>query len=135
MEKMKIKKFGSWMENKTLMQILSLLLAIILWFFVAVTQDPTRTDRVENVEVITGLSQNQINQGLSIISKSNDTVSFDATGKRSLVTGVRGNYYAKLSLDEITTPGKYNITPEISRPDGVYVSNVTPSVIEVYVDK
>lgn len=131
MEKRKIK----WFDNKNLVKITSLLLAIMLWLYVAVTQDPTRTDRVENVEVICGLSQNQINQGLSIISKSNDTVYFEATGKRSLVTGVRGSYSAKLDLEDITAPGKYNITPEISRPDDVYISGVTPSVIEVYVDK
>ncbi len=135
MEKRKLSNFGKWMDNKNLLKIVSLVLAIMLWLYVAVTQDPTRTDRVENVEVICGLSQNQINQGLSIISKSNDTVAFEATGKRSLVTGVRGNYYAKLDLEDISAPGKYNITPEISRPDGVYISSVTPSVIEVYVDK
>ena len=131
MEKRKVK----WLDNKSLLKITSLLLAVMLWLYVAVTQDPTRTDRVENVEVICGLSQYQINEGLSIISKSTPTVSFEATGKRSLVTGVRGTYYAKLDLDDITTPGKYNITPQISKPDGVYISSLTPSVIEVYVDK
>lgn len=135
MEKRKLTGLGKWMDNKNLTKIVSVVLAIMLWLYVAVTQDPTRTDRVENVEVICGLSQNQINQGLSIISKSNDTVYFEATGKRSLVTGVRGNYYAKLDLDDIAAPGKYNITPEISRPDGVYISGVSPSVVEVYVDK
>lgn len=132
MEKRKIKK---WTDNKTLIKIVSFALAITLWLYVAVTQDPTRTDRVDKVEVICGLSQNQINQGLQVMSKSHDFVSFEATGKRSLVTGVRGKYYAKLDLDSITAPGKYNITPEISRPDGVYISGVAPSVVEVYVDK
>ena len=132
MEKRKVKK---WTDNKTLIKIVSFVLAITLWLYVAVTQDPTRTDRVDKVEVICGLSQNQINQGLQIISKSNDFISFEATGNRSLVTGVRGKYYAKLDLENITAPGKYNITPEISRPDGVYVNGVTPSVVEVYVDK
>lgn len=132
MEKRKVKK---WTDNKTLIKIVSFVLAITLWLYVAVTQDPTRTDRVDKVEVICGLSQNQINQGLQIISKSNDFISFEATGKRSLVTGVRGTYYAKLDLENITAPGKYSITPEISRPDGVYVNGVTPSVVEVYVDR
>lgn len=137
MEKRKLKKrnFKKWLDNKNLLKITSFVLAIVLWLYVAVTQDPPRTEQVENVEVICGLSQSQINQGLTIISKSNDLVSFEATGKRSLVTGVRGTYYAKLNLEDITTPGKYNITPEISKPDGVDVSGVSPSVIEVYVDK
>ena len=78
MEKRKVK----WLDNKSLLKITSLLLAVMLWLYVAVTQDPTRTDRVENVEVICGLSQYQINEGLSIISKSTPTVSFEATGKR-----------------------------------------------------
>lgn len=134
MEKGNVKP-SKWISNKTLLKIVSLVLSIVLWSYVAVTQDPTRSDRVEKVEVICGLSQAQLNQGLTIVSKSNDTVSFDATGKRSLVTGVRGNYSAKLDLDDITAPGKYNIAPEISRPDGVYIADVTPSAIEVYVDK
>ena len=131
MEKGKIK----WLDNKNALKITALFLAIMLWFYVAVTQDPARTDRVENVEVICGLSQHQINQGLSIISKSDSAVAFEATGKRSLVTGVRGTYYAQLDLEDITAPGKYNVTPQISKPEGVYISSVTPPVIEVYVDR
>ncbi|MBR5586773.1 MAG: hypothetical protein IKW02_02310 [Clostridia bacterium] len=134
MEKRRVKG-SEWMSNKTTLKVVSLVLSIVLWSYVAVTQDPTRSDRVEKVEVICGLSQTQINQGLSIVSKSANTVSFDATGKRSLVTGVRGNYSARLDLDDITAPGKYNIVPEISRPDGVYIADVIPSTIEVYVDK
>lgn len=131
MEKGKIK----WLDNKNALKITALFLAIMLWFYVAVTQDPARTDRVENVEVICGLSQYQINQGLSIISKSDSAVAFEATGKRSLVTGVRGAYYAQLDLEDITAPGKYSVTPQISKPEGVYISSVTPPVIEVYVDR
>lgn len=131
MEKRKIK----WLDNKNMLKLTSLFLAIMLWLYVAVTQDPARTDRVENVEVICGLNQYQINEGLSIISKSDASVAFEATGKRSLVTGVRGNYYAQLDLENITAPGKYNLTPQISKPEGVYISSVVPSVIEVYVDK
>lgn len=131
MEKRKIK----WLDNKNMLKLTSLFLAIMLWLYVAVTQDPARTDRVENVEVICGLNQYQINEGLSIISKSDASVAFEATGKRSLVTGVRGNYYAQLDLENITAPGKYNLTPQISKPEGVYISAVVPSVIEVYVDK
>ncbi len=137
MEKIELEKEErkSLMKNRTFLKVLSVVLAVLLWLYVVVTQDPTRTSKVDNVEVICGLSQYQINEGLNIISKSDDKVSFSATGKRSLVTGVKGSYYAKLDLQNISEPGKYNIAPQISKPEGVYVSGVSPSVIEVYVDK
>lgn len=124
-----------WINNKSLLRVLSLVIAVALWFYVVITQDPQRTNKVDAVEIICGLNQYQINEGLTIVSKSADNVSFSATGKRSLVTGVRGTYYARLVLDNVAQPGKYNFTPEISKPDGVYVSNVNPSVVEVYIDK
>ena len=124
-----------WINNKSLLRVLSLVIAVALWLYVVITQDPQRTNKVDAVERICGLNQYQINEGLTIVSKSADNVSFAATGKRSLVTGVRGTYYARLVLDNVAQPGKYNFTPEISKPDGVYVSNVNPSVVEVYIDK
>lgn len=137
MEKRKVTsgKFNKWLENKNILKIVSLVFAIILWFYVATTQDPIRTDHVDDVEVNCSLSQSQIDSGLTLISKSNDSVSFKATGKRSYVTGVRGSYSARLDLEKITEPGKYNIAPTISKPEGVDIRDVTPSVIEVYVDK
>lgn len=124
-----------WLNNKTFLRVLSLVIAFALWSYVIVTQDPERTARIDNVEVICGLSQMQLNEGLTIISKSHETVSFTATGNRSLVTGVQGTYYAKLDLDNILSPGKYSITPVISKPDSVTVYNINPSSIDVHIDK
>ena len=124
-----------WLNNKTFLRILSLVIAFALWSYVIITQDPERTARIDNVEVICGLSQAQLNEGLSIISKSHETVSFTATGNRSLVTGVHGTYYAKLDLDNILAPGKYSISPVISKPDSVIINNITPTAIEVHIDK
>ena len=124
-----------WLNNKSVLRITSFAVAIVLWTYVVITQDPPRTSEVDNVEIICGLNQYQLNDGLSIISKSATDLSLKANGKRSLVTGVRGNYYARLNLDNITQPGKYSITPEISKPDGVYISSINPSVVEVYIDK
>lgn len=124
-----------WLDNKTFLRILSLVVAFALWSYVIITQDPERTARIDNVEVICGLSQTQLNEGLTIISKSHETVSFTATGKRSLVTGAGGKFYAKLDLDNIMTPGKYSITPVISKPDSVTIQALNPTAIEVHIDK
>lgn len=123
------------MQNKTFLKIISLIISSIFWMYVIATQDPQSTNRIEDVQIVCGLSQHQLNEGLSIISKSAESVSFTATGKRSLVTGVKGSYYANLDLSGITQPGKYNINSQISKPGGVYVENIRPSSIEVYVDK
>ncbi len=124
-----------WLNNKTFLRILSLVIAFALWSYVIITQDPERTARIDNVEVICGLSQMQLNEGLTIISKSHETVSFTATGNRSLVTGSDGKFYAKLDLDNIMTPGKYSITPVISKPDSVTVQALNPTAIEVHIDR
>lgn len=123
------------MSNKTFLKIVSVLAAFVLWFFVMTNEDPPRSERVKDVEIICGLNQAQLNEGIVIFSKSGDTLEFIAHGKRSLVTGITGAYYAKLNLDHVTQPGKYSVTPEISAPDGVTIKDIEPSVIEVYVDK
>lgn len=123
------------MQNKTFLKVISLIIAAIFWMYVIATQDPESTNRIEDVRIVCGLAQHQLNKGLSIISKSAESVSFTATGKRSLVTGVKGSYYANLNLDDIEQPGRYNVTPQISKPGGVYIENVQPASVEVYVDK
>ena len=123
------------MQNKTFLKIISLVIAVILWMYVIATQDPESTNRIENVQIVCGLSQHQLNEGLTIISKSDENVSFTATGKRSLVTGVKGSYYANLDLNDIEQPGRYNVSPQISKPGGVYIENIHPASVEVYVDK
>lgn len=123
------------MRNKTFLKVISLIIASVFWMYVIATQDPESTNRIENVQIVCGLNQHQLNDGLSIISKSEETLSFTATGKRSLVTGVKGSYYANLDLDDISQPGKYNVMPQISKPGGVYIENIHPSSVEVYVDR
>lgn len=123
------------MQNKTFLKVISLIIAAIFWMYVIATQDPESTNRIEDVRIVCGLAQQQLNRGLSIISKSSESVSFTATGKRSLVTGVKGSYYANLNLDNIEQPGRYNVTPQISKPGGVYIENIQPASVEVYVDK
>ncbi len=124
-----------WMNNKTFLRICSVLAAFVLWFFVITTEDPPRSEKIKDVEIICGLNQVQLNEGMVVFSKSSDTLEFTAHGKRSFVTGVRGGYYAKLNLDNVSQPGKYSITPEISAPEGVNIKSVDPSVVEVYIDK
>lgn len=123
------------MQNKTFLKVISLIIAAIFWMYVIATQDPECTNRIEDVRIVCGLAQPQLNKGLSIISKSAESVSFTATGKRSLVTGVKGSYYANLNLDNIEQPGRYTVTPQISKPGGVYIENIQPASVEVYVDK
>ena len=62
------------MQNKTFLKIISLVIAVILWMYVIATQDPESTNRIENVQIVCGLSQHQLNEGLTIISKSDENV-------------------------------------------------------------
>ncbi len=124
-----------WLENKTFMRIISFIAAIALWVYVVSTQDPPRTSRVNDIAIKSGLNQYQLNDGLIIVSKSADSVSFKATGNRSRVTGMEGSYSAGVNLDDITQPGYYSKEVNITKPDGVYVDDIEPFTIDVYVDK
>lgn len=123
------------MNNKTFLKILSVLAAFVLWFFVVSTEDPPRSAKIRDVEIFSGLNQTQLNEGMNIFSKSDDTLDFTVRGKRSLVTDDGNRYFAKLNLDNISQPGKYSVVPEISGPDGVEIKEFEPEFIEVYVDK
>lgn len=123
------------MNNKTFLKILSLVVAVVLWRFVVTTEEPTRSAKINDIEVMCSLNQTQLDNRLNIISKSAETVDFVAKGKRSLVIGDNKNYFARLNLDSITQPGRYSIKPEISSIDGVEIKDIEPETIEVYVDK
>lgn len=123
------------MNNKTFLKILSLVVAVVLWRFVVTTEEPTRSAKINDIEVMCSLNQTQLDNRLNIISKSAETVDFVAKGKRSLVIGDNKNYFARLNLDNITQPGRYSIKPEISSIDGVEIKDIEPETIEVYVDK
>lgn len=98
-------------ENDIPIKTLSLLVAILLWFYVMDSQDPDMTQPFYDVEVqYTGLS-NLSDAGLIITEGNTATVDIRITGKLSDLLGFsRTDIRATVDVSSITVPGEYERT-------------------------
>lgn len=124
-----------FLKNNKAIAIASILIAIGLWFYIVITDDPTRVGRVDDIPISYTLSQQLEQKGIQIINSPTETVSVVASGRRSIVTGVKGGFTARVDLSTISAPGYYNLPVQITAPEGVYIQERKPQTVEVYLDQ
>lgn len=111
------------------LQILSLLMALILWVYVTNEQNPL-DERPFNVSLRgRGVPDGYLVTGLP------STVNVRAQGSRGqLTTLTPGDFQAVVDLSGIT-PGENELTVNVSAPPGIRVIQVSPSRVRVQVDR
>ena len=118
-------------ENDIPIKILSLLVAILLWFYVMDSQDPDLTQPVYDIEVqYTGLSELS-DAGLIITEGNTATVDIRVTGKLSDLTRLsRTDISTTVDVSSITVPGEYerNYLVDLPSGSGLTYSRVTQRV-------
>lgn len=120
-----------WMtDNDILVKILSLLVALLLWFYVMDSQDPSTTKPFYGIEVqYTGLSALS-DAGLIITEGNTATVSIRVTGKRSDMIGFTStNMKATVDVGSITVPGEYERNYVVSLPNRLTYTQITQKVV------
>lgn len=119
--------------------IMSVLIAIFLWFIISITQYETMTKTIDEIPVTLELSQEfSESSGLSLISCDTDKVEVKITGSRTEIGNVdRDNLVAALVTDNITSSGTKTVSIKVESKNGkeFEVKSVTPSEAKIVLDK
>ena len=127
-------KLGKSLDNDISLRIYSLILSIIVWFFVSATLFPNTTMSIKNVPLDIELS----NSRLSMINHDTNAVTVKIEGNRAEIGNLSANdLKATAVTTNITEPGKYQLAIKVTSKTGKSfdVITVKPSTVEVELDK
>ena len=125
----------AWLKKYNILTwVLSLFIAVLIWFFVVSQLNPDMDARFNNIDVqITDIEQLTAN-GLAIVSGGNETADVKVRGKRDKIVLLEADSFKiSASVASITVPGTYNLSYNIEVPDVSIVAK-TPSQISVVID-
>ncbi len=137
MEKRKVRLHKKLRQDLSL-RILSVVLAVIIWFVLSITLYPTVFMTVDDVPVtvqIEGTAAEE--QGLSVIDFDENTavdVSFNGT-RYEIGSYTADDLHAFVDMSGITEAGTYNLNVKVTAgADSCEITKVTPSTVKVKLD-
>ena len=118
-------------------KVLCVLAAIVLWFYVVITDTVTDERTFSGVAVsLKNLDIIEETLGLSVITGYNATIDITVGGTKSELGRVQADdIKAYVDLKDIAAPGEYTLEVKTSLPGGISVSSMSVNYINVYVDK
>ncbi|WMJ23371.1 CdaR family protein [Paludicola sp. MB14-C6] len=111
--------FSKLLESDRFVRLLSVAIAIIIWFIVAYNVDPTKKDWINDIVVNIDLADSipQANN-LSIIDGNGQKVSVQVEGKRYRISNLKPeDFIIKPNLYSVNKPGEYDIKVDIKKAD------------------
>ncbi len=109
----------------------SLVLAILLWGWVTIAQDPEQDRSFANIPVEVG----QLAAPFEVVSTIPE-VTVRITGPRSVIEDVTSaDISVSLGLDNIEETGEYTVPILVETPNGVWRSTVSPSRLPIRVEE
>lgn len=123
-------------KNNLSLAIYSILLAVLMWFAVAMTLYPSVPKTIENVSL--AIDTNITANSLSVISCDVEKVNIRIKGSRTQVGNLdSSSFTAYIDTDNITTPGQKNLNIKIKSNSGVNyeIESITPSTVNVLFDE
>ncbi|MEM1483980.1 CdaR family protein [Oscillospiraceae bacterium PP1C4] len=138
---MKKYDFGRFFDNRRLMILFSIFLAIISWFIVGYAIDTSTVVPISDVPVDITASQTDVlsANGLKILEGDVPRVNVMITGERYIIGGIVASDVSIVAdLSGITAPGTYNNIKLIGTDKfgkGFKVDKISPSVITLKIDR
>lgn len=124
-------------DNKLLLKIISALIAIVLWFAITYTEDPTVTQLITNLNTVFFGESNLREQGLIVVNKDDiPALSAVIRGNRSKVISSLDGVFASIDVSGITEPGTHEVFVEYRYPsNSVTLTKTKVSMVSVDVEK
>lgn len=124
-------------SRKTFLKIISVLVAIIAWFFITYTENPQIDYVVGGIDVSFAQENVLSEKGLMIVNKSNlPKASVEIRGKRGDIIGVMDNIGASVDVSKINEAGTYKLKTSFDIPsNAVYILERRTINIEVEIEK
>lgn len=133
---------NNFFTNNISLKLLSLLIAVGVWFIVIWSVDPSVINAVKNVPIRLDFSKSSAmsQMGLNIIDGNNLLATVYIKGNRNIVGVIQPeDLLVKASVENITEAGTYELAVEANVKNKLYkdieFSAITPSVVKVKVDK
>ncbi len=115
-------------------KVLSVLAAVILWFYVVGIESPVEEQTFSDVPVI--LSGLPSDSEFSVISGYDSTVSVTLSGKRGVLSKIKPtDIKAYVDLSGVNHAGEFPLNIEVRPLSGTLVNDVYPSIVYAYIDK
>lgn len=109
--------FSKLLDNKRVVQVLSVLIAIITWFVVVITDSTDSTDIFRNVPInfsLTGTTPESY--GLSLIEGDGQTIDVKVEGNKYRLGGLTADDFVVTPiLTVVTKPGEYNLILDVRK--------------------
>lgn len=130
---------GKLFQNNLSLAILSVLIAIIAWFYISLTQYPTVPKTIENIPVSLDISNTSAGlNGLSVVSCDVEEVTVELLGSRTQVGNLNTeNLEAYIDAESVSTSGTKKLSIRIKSDSGIKyeVTSVSPSTATIVFDK
>lgn len=125
------KKHHIWMK------LLALLIAIVLWAVVIKTENPEKGLDLINLQVeFLGQDTLLSEHGLVVSHIGNESVSIKLTGKFKTLEAVKAsNVPVRADVSGYTEPGTYNLSYDVSPPNGITVKERSPERIPIVIEE
>ena len=118
-------------------RLLCVVIAVVIWLYVMSNESPDYERTFSGVTVsIENAALLQSESELSVISGYGERADITVTGKKSdLISYSLEDIVPSVDVGGITAPGKHQLAISVTAPDGCAVGSVSPTSIEVYIDK
>lgn len=123
-------------EHKLLLQILSVLVAIVIWFVILYTENPALEVTISDIRIqYTGESQ-LFEDGLILMDKAElPAASVEVRGSRSDLMDSMNEITASVDLSNITAAGEYRLPVNYELPTGsIYINRKRLNAVTVTVE-
>lgn len=132
-------KISDSFNNQFSTIISSVLIAIILWFIISITQYEIMTKNIDDIPVSLELSKDfSESSDLSLISCNVEKVDVKIEGNRTEIGGLKSDdLVAKLVTDNISSSGTKNVLIKIESKSGreFEIKSISPSTASIVLDR
>ena len=115
-------------------KVLSVVAAIVLWFYVMGVQSPIFEKTFTNLPI--SLDNLPDSNGLSVISGYGSTADIKLSGKKSDINKINpSDISVYVDMDNITQAGEVRLDVNVKAPNNSTIVDIQPSSLVVYVDR
>lgn len=130
-----IKKRKNGMNRDILLMIVSVFIAVFVWFIIMWADSSIAERTFTGIDVEMEESKTMMENGLSVIQNITSTISVTVSGKRSDVNKLKeSDISAYVDLSDVTVAGDKSFTVIVNDINKVSVVDINPSVLNVKID-
>ena len=123
------------LENKNVLKIISLIIAILLWVYVMGEVNPDTKEKISDIEVTFVNTETLADEGLAVVHEQDLRVSAIVKGKRSVINEMKKTGLTATVDVADASEGKNRGKVELELPSGVTLDSISDDTISYRVEK